>query len=125
LALKKIPPWGSCERVNSDLVYNNGADGQSWKYADGTLICTKNVSWEGSCNVAWNPGYETPDIPLGNWPESFITAPAVSVSVYSPAGMVERISDVSTSSAGNIKLYRPSTLTATWTIGVMGIGRWK
>ena len=114
-------------KQNRDMTgYSSGSNGQAWKFLDGTLICAKQVTYEGSCSTAWGNGYETPSISLGNWQTPFVGTPIVLASVQqSAAGIIERVQGVTSTSAGTTSLYRPASATGTWTICVVGFGRWK
>ena len=109
-------------------------DGHYAKFANGLLICWKNVTHE---NVAitntWGSMYESPLLSFGDWPVAFYgLRPFVSVDVTSSdslsnntACMPERIQGVSLTSAGSSYFIRPVSTTGNITVDIIGVGLWK
>ena len=63
---------------------------------------------------------------LGNWQVPFVKLLFVSAIMYNlPAGIIERVSEVTATSAGSIRLFRPAAVSATWMISIIGICRGK
>lgn len=93
-------------------------------------IAWKRVQWAGSINTAWGSWYENANaIDLGNWAAAFSEEPHVSIDVEAtPAqsAVPVHFARSTTTAAGSIYLERPapSTVSATYTINVIAIGRW-
>lgn len=114
--------------------YESNANGRYWKFPDGTLICTKIVTWTGAVNAQWGSMYESDLIELGNWAYEFSGSPDISITCGTDAQYNSGIKNalpqgmwgVSKKSAGQTMLMRPvSTGVATYYLHVRGIGRWK
>ncbi|MBQ2902417.1 MAG: hypothetical protein IJE49_11310 [Agathobacter sp.] len=104
-----------------------------FKFTDGTLICVKGVTTTVAINIAWGSIYQSPEISLGTWAYSFASNPYVVLCPYFSLSASAKYTswgaqagNVTTSSAGTTYLHRPvSTVSASYTIDVIGIGRWK
>lgn len=124
---------GNLQDKDGNLLFPNAietvtnSNGTALKFADGTMICTKVVTYTGSCNSVWGNLYDTPNIALGDYAVSFISTPVVNVSVVgSSAGLVEGVYSVSKTSFGGMWVCRATAFdSVTYNIHCMAIGRWK
>lgn len=107
----------------------SNADGYYVKFSDGTMICTKIISRGVAQNEwsAWGSCYESAALDLGAWPQSFYTAPNVSLRSAGAGGWFENTYDVSNISAGSCRMVRPSVPGGgvTFEFDITAIGRWK
>lgn len=113
-------------------VFGSNTNGSYTKFADGTLICWKVVSFTGvAITTAWGSAYENGSaLNLGSWPVTFIETPTVFTSPGRISGsvsaFVEQIQNTSTTAVGTTFFWCPrSHSSATVVANVLGIGRWK
>lgn len=98
------------------------------KMPDGTLICRKEVEITNhSVTSPWGSCYESDSsIDLGTWPMDFISLPTVVMHLNSMSGFLERIANPGTHNIGSTYICRPnSTSSGTYSISIIGVGRWK
>lgn len=112
------------------IVESGSNDNDSWiKYSDGTMICTKKEIISTAINSQWGGLYESGDVILGQFPQTFISNPRVSVTNNSSSGsgaLIEAVFGVTTTSAGKCWLCRgTSRESASYELDVIAIGRWK
>ena len=94
------------------------------------MIAWRWVAWTGAISNAWGTGYEsTAVISLGNWAASFNEEPKVVYGVRADSGQsgvtIEHYGKPSTTSAGSVYLWRPSTMTSQkYWICAIGIGKY-
>lgn len=109
--------------------YGSNANGSYQKFANGTLICWKYVTLNNvAMTTSWGSIYESAAVSLGNWPETFIDIPTISLIqdfTGSGAGMVEAVKETSTTFVGNAYFWRATSSTFTLKYRIIGIGRWK
>ena len=109
--------------------YGSNANGSYQKFANGTLICWKYVTLNSvAMTTSWGNIYESSAVSLGNWPETFIDIPTISLIqdfTGSGAGMVEAVKNTSTTFVGNAYFWRATSSTLTLKYRIVGIGRWK
>lgn len=109
--------------------YGSNNNGEFYKFGDGTLICSKSVTFSRTFTEAWGSMYETgTSMQLGNWAESFIAPPHATVtSTGSKDCFLETLHGVTGTSAGYINACRPVNTTTAQeiTLTVIGMGRWK
>ena len=109
--------------------YGTANYGNYYKFADGTLICSKAVWVDVSCSNAWGTGlYDTPGINLGNWPCAFKATPHTSLNYSGVTGgfaFLEGLNGLSSTAVGSTYLCRGTAAALTGNIHVIGIGRWK
>lgn len=133
--------WANTIRTKSGIslgdlknaVYGSNANGKYYKFWDGTLICTKVVTFNATLTSQWGSMFESGYHQLGNWayPGGFKEVPTVhAMSAFATESgstcFVEGIWSLSTTSAGKCYICRPvSTAAAAYSIHVIGIGRWK
>jgi hypothetical protein len=114
------------------VIESGSNENGNWvRYADGTQICSKNLSWTGDINSAWgslflfNPSSR---IPLGSWSVSFIDTPTVSLTLSGSAasGFLNEIRGISTTSCGNANIASATSANGvTYVFNIVGYGRWK
>lgn len=123
---------GAINEVNTALgsIVESGsnANGEYIKYSDGTMICTKKVSFTGlQFTTVWGNAYETPPIDLGDYAQEFIDIPVMFVSCAYSTAAPEGLANTKTS-YGSVVFYRPIKTDATtysYTFYLMAIGKWK
>ena len=122
ILMKGTEPIGQvCETIES----GSNANGRYIKYADGTMICWKQVSYNGAVNDASGALYASSNIDLGNFPIAFIEEPNIQVSA-SALGLMSGARNASASSAGITNLYRTTSVASMFfVVKVFAIGRWK
>lgn len=108
------------------------SNGTAIKFADGTMICTKSMSFQ---NVAITQKvgelYQSSALNLGNWAQSFIETPNTAMACVNGgwAAWIYQYTNYSTTGAGTATLLRPTSAAASteanYRIGVLAIGRWK
>lgn len=114
--------------INGVIESGSNANGYYAKYADGTMICTKQVSITAEITSSWGNLYDTgnQDIDLGNYAQTFYSVPVVSITMSSANGCwLEGCSDRTTSSFGKIVLASATSKTASVAYDLIAIGKWK
>lgn len=114
--------------INSIVESGSSSNGEYIKYADGTMICTKKVSFTGlQFTIVWGNAYETPPVDLGDYAQEFIDIPVMFVSCAYSTAAPEGLANTKTS-YGSVVFYRPIKTEATtysYTFYLMAIGKWK
>lgn len=110
--------------------HGSNANGEYWKYPDGTLICVKKMSISVTCNNTWGALYESSEINMGAWSYAFIDIPTISAPAFccnNYFAWTEGISGTSATAAGKTYLCRATLVDEliTGTLHITGIGRWK
>lgn len=110
--------------------YIENANGQYWKFPDGTLICSSQKTFTNiAITNAWGVLFETASaLNLGDYPYPFASIPTgvFATPIGQGIGGVERVANITTTSWGNVFLYMPMSVTLpTIKISLMAIGRWK
>lgn len=122
------------DKVKDEIAYGANENGEYYKFQNGLLICTKQVTVSGNVTGDVIKTSSNVGLSLGNWAHQFIETPTVSVS------------PISSSSAGHntswlLNLYHPpvdgtvnigtvkfatttNTTNASIILDVIGIGRW-
>lgn len=97
------------------------------KFADGTLICTIDVTYSGAVSTQWGGMYYSSEISLGSWPVAFTGVPYFSIGLRATTDSLPgAIKNMTASSAGSTYVYRPaSTTSGTFHISVVAIGKWQ
>lgn len=126
----------SCDYING-IVESGSNDNGNWiKFIDGTMICTATKLFE-NVNVtnSWGSLYETEDLTLGNFPQSFISTPTgincvminnSNSSKKGSAGFIEYIVQTTASSWGKTAIVKPvSSTAANISLSLIAIGKWK
>lgn len=117
----------SCNYVNNIIESGSNANGNYIKYADGTMLCWRRITFTGiAFNSAWGSVYESASQSFGATPQTFISTPAIFTSVDNAAyAGVEGIHNASTTSYGEAQLFRPVNGSATVALNILAIGKWK
>lgn len=96
------------------------------KYSNGILKCYKYVTVDLTFDV-WGTWYEA-ESSLGDWPYAFKDKPFYIQAMQggtSVGGLVETVSNVTTTSAGTVWIARPNKIDGNYYVYVMGMGYWK
>ena len=114
--------------INSVVESGSNTNGDYIKYSDGTMICTKKVSFVGlQFTNAWGSVYESPPVELGDYAQEFVDIPLMFVSCAYSTAAVEGLANTETS-YGSVVFYRPirtDAATFSYTFYLMAIGKWK
>ena len=114
--------------INSVVESGSNTNGDYIKYSDGTMICTKKVSFVGlQFTIAWGSAYETPPVDLGDYAQEFVDIPLMFVSCAQSTAAAEGLGNTKTG-YGSVVFYRPIRTDATtysYTFYLMAIGKWK
>jgi len=117
------------DQMASVTGYGSNANGEYWKFPDGTLICAKSVAPTVTFS-AWGSLYESSVIQYGSWAYAFKsgTVPFVTAMTKNSgaAAIVVGVGSITNESAGTGRVMRPNNPGDTaLAIDVIGIGRWK
>ena len=114
--------------INSIVESGSNANGDYIKYSDGTMICTKKVSFVGlQFTIAWGNAYETPPIDLGDYAQEFVEIPLMFISCAYSTAAAEGLANTKTG-YGRVIFYRPIRTDAadySYNIYLMAIGKWR
>lgn len=114
--------------INSIVESGSNTNGDYIKYSDGTMICTKKVSFVGlQFTIAWGSAYETSPVDLGDYAQEFVDIPLMFVSCAYSTAAAEGLANTKTG-YGSVVFYRPIRTDATtysYTFYLMAIGKWK
>lgn len=125
-----------CDYING-IVESGSNDNGNWiKYADGTMICISVKLFENvSVTNTWGNLYETPELSLGDFPQSFISTPTgINCSMITnantngkgSAGFIEYIVQTTATSWGKTAITKPvSSSASNIGLSLMAIGKWK
>lgn len=102
------------------------ANGRYIKFDDGTMICTKQIINNVAVDSPWGSLYQSSDVDLGTFAETFYSVPNVNVmNCNSDSAWISGIRNVSSTSAGTINFIRATTSVARdRLISVIAVGRW-
>ena len=119
------------QQIGQIVSSGSNANGTYIKFANGTMICQKNVSGSTTINEVWGGGYTSGasnNIDLGWFAASFIAKPTISVT-FERAGLNAWLSSVAgttESYAGAVGLLRfTSQNNVEYNFHVIAIGKWK
>ena len=124
------------DSINGIVESGSNTNGSWTKWADGTMICTSVKLFENvSVTNSWGNLYETPELSLGNFPQSFISTPEGinciminngNSSGKGSGGFVEYIIGTTNTSWGKTAIAKPTSVAAA-NIGLslIAIGKWK
>ena len=122
ILMKGTEPIG---QVSETIESGSNANGKYMKYADGTMICTKTIAFTGAVNTPSGALYESVNIDLGNFAQSFYSTPCVSLTT-STYGVVAGARTITKSYAGVTNILRSTSMSnLTADIYLIAIGRWK
>lgn len=117
--------------LDKSVIIDSGSnENGSWvKWADGTMICTKRVSFVSKFNMAWGAFYETPTlIPIGSFAKTFIDVPIISITSSIGSTVIpETPYDFGKDGIIGITLARPvkSDSEIGGEFDITAIGKWK
>lgn len=116
--------------INSIIESGSNENGNWIKYVDGTMICTKTISITTPITSPWGALFESGDVILGQFPQTFISNPRVSVTNNSSSGvgaLIEAVFGVTTTSAGKCWLCRGTSRDSQvpYVLDIIAIGKWK
>lgn len=103
-------------------------NGAYTKWPDGTMICTKKVSFIGAVTSSTGSLYRSAALDMGDWPVPFISTPAVSayISAEHTAWPAYANSAATSESAGTMYVLRAgSSNSGTYVFDITATGRWK
>lgn len=114
--------------INSIVESGSNANGDYIKYSDGTMICTKKVSFVGlQFTIAWGNVYETPPVELGDYAQEFVDIPLMFITAATSSAVAEGVGNTKTS-FGKIVFYRPIRTDYAdyrYNFYLMAIGKWR
>lgn len=128
-----IPKKSKSFELNGYEIIESGSNenGIYTKWADGSMVCCKNVNGTISCTNSLNGWYETDSIDLGEFAIPFIDMPYVfannaSSNENQQMAIIESISNKTENSCGQVSLCRPTSVdTLTYSLDIIAFGRWK
>lgn len=116
------------ENAINGVVESGSNENGSWvKYADGTMICTKNVEGTTSATTSWGGLFEG-GVPCGNYAQPFIEKPRTNATGQKGYGNLIQCfgSNQNASSWGTLYILNPtSTSSCSYSIDLVAIGKWK
>ena len=114
--------------INSVVESGSNANGDYIKYSDGTMICTKKVSFVGlQFTIAWGNVYETPPVELGDYAQEFVDIPLMFITAATSSAVAEGVDNTKTG-FGKVTFYRPIRTDYAdyrYNFYLMAIGKWK
>lgn len=123
-----FPTGTETVEINGSPIVESGSNsnGNYVKYYDGTMICTKKVSFNHTFTEPWGALFTTSLIDLGDYAEPFLEVPTVNASIMSNYScFIQRIGDYSKTKVGTTYLARPVNTNALGYIAIIAIGKWK
>ncbi len=123
-----FPTGTETVEINGSPIVESGSNsnGNYVKYYDGTMICTKKVSFNHTFTEPWGALFTTSLIDLGDYAEPFLEVPTVNASIMSNYScFIQRIGDYSATKVGTTYLARPVNTNALGYIAIIAIGKWK
>lgn len=120
---EKVTEW------NNKIAVEKGSNANgSWiKYSDGTMICTKILTVEATCNNVWGSMYESEQVDLGAMAQEFIEIPLITTGNIGRTAILEGFQQTTKANFGYTWFLRPviDTHSATYTIHLFAFGKWK
>lgn len=127
IAVKKAD--NSADTLDNCVIVDSGSnENGSWaKWADGTMICSKKVTFTATCNNVWGSLYESEQIYFGAMPQKFKEIPTIVNGNLSRTAILEGLYDVTVNDFGRSWIMRPNidTSSATYIIHLIAFGKWK
>lgn len=115
--------------INSIIESGSNSNGEYIKYSDGTMICTKKVSFANVViDKTWGSVYETSStFDFGNYAQAFIEIPRVSIDLSDGSTcFCETFLERTKTAIGSTWLWKPTTEAGgTMTFDIIAIGKWK
>lgn len=106
----------------------SNSNGSYVKYADGTMICYKDIWVNSDITNSWGNLYEsTSAVSFGNWPQTFISTPIMNVVKMAGQGAwLELVENYSNTSCGRTYFVSAvSRSNASLNVHIIGIGKWN
>lgn len=115
--------------LGNKIIYDSGSnDNGDWiRFEDGTMFCTKNRTFQATCQTPFGVLYESEEIDFGYMAQSFIEPPKIFTGNVRRTAMMEGLYDSTNNHFGRGWIMRPlkETTEQTYTIYLLAIGRWK
>lgn len=117
--------------INSIVESGSNSNGNWIKYADGTMICTRSIDKEMSCNNSWGSLFYGYDSTVYNFAQEFITSPLLYLFAYQRLQSSFWLSNyyntiITTTGFHNYAIMRATSANnVAYTLNVLAIGRWK
>jgi hypothetical protein len=113
------------QEITGLLEYDTNSNGEYWKYADGTLVCTYTDSTTYTTSTASGSLFVS-DLVSFTFPFSFISVPKITTSgtCNGSAGFMRDITTASASGTGSLRLIN-TTSSNTGQMGYTARGKWK
>lgn len=115
--------------INSVVESGSNANGNYIKYSDGTMICTKKVSFTNVViDKTWGSAYETSStFDFGNYAQAFIEIPRVSIDLSDGSTcFCETFLERTKTAIGSTWLWKPTIEPGgTMTFDIIAIGKWR
>lgn len=113
-------------KLDTFIEKGSNANGEYYKFPDGTMICTKQVTTTVNMTTAWGTMYEATNIPLGDFSHEFKYTPFVFTQLYNSDGYIEGVHNMSKTSFGTINVGGPTSRQSVYLIiGLFAFGKWK
>lgn len=115
--------------INSVVESGTNSNGDYIKYSDGTMICTKKITFTNVViNTAWGSVYESASkLNFGDYAQEFIEIPNVSITLAGGSTcFCETFSGRTKTAIGSTWLWKPAVeAKGTMTFDVIAIGKWR
>lgn len=113
------------EKISGIIESGSNANGNYIKYAEGTMICYKQVRFGNmSIRNPWGAFYESEKLNIGNYAQPFKEEPRTFIMPVNKF-FVERSSDMNATSFGSFYATRPVASDLYVTVDCLAIGKWK
>lgn len=106
----------------------SNSNGRWIKFSDGTMICTKQVSYTSAISTSENGLYYGSGKNLGSYAQTFIETPVACLFAAGTSCMLDALQNAGASSIGSVRPCRGASLPAESvdvTINIIAMGRWK
>ena len=106
---------------------DSNANGYYMKFADGTMICGKTITFANvPFTSQWGSLYESDLMDLGDLPQTFYSTPTVTAHTNNSNCWLESLPvNANNKTLGLVRAVRPTSTTLNIAISVIAIGRWK
>lgn len=117
--------------VLDDVDYGSNSNGSYTRYKDGTMICTRSIDKEMSCNNSWGSLFYGYDSTVYKFAQEFISAPKLFLTAFQRLNSSFWLSNYYNTIVNKDSFYNYSIMRATsadtvaLTLNVLAIGRWK
>lgn len=118
--------WSEWNCLNQPERISN-SNGEQIKFPDGTMICTKTVTYTTAINTQDGSMYYGTRQSLGNYAAAFVDTPIVSATLTgATSGFMDAIKSTSSTSVGTVNMYQPTSKSSmNYVINIIAVGRWK